>query len=74
MAINIGVYVDSVTGDVTQGSAVRKVVQNAQTSAYILAATDVGKHVSITTGGVTVNTNIFSIGDAVSIFNMGYHS
>jgi len=48
---------------------VRTVPANAQTSAYILAASDVGKHVSITTGGVTVNSGIFSPGDAVSIYN-----
>ena len=48
---------------------VRAIPQNAQTSAYILAASDVGKHISITTGGVTVNASIFSVGDVVSIYN-----
>jgi hypothetical protein len=48
---------------------VRTVPANAQTSAYILAASDVGKHISITTGGITVNSGIFSAGDAVSIYN-----
>ena len=43
--------------------------QNAQTSAYILAIGDVGKHISITTGGVTVNSSIFSAGDGISIYN-----
>ena len=43
--------------------------QNAQTSAYVLVATDRGKHVSITTGGVTVNSGVFSVGDAVTIYN-----
>ena len=43
--------------------------QNSQTSAYVLAAGDVGKHVSITTGGVTVPASVFSAGDAVSIVN-----
>jgi hypothetical protein len=47
----------------------RGVPQNSQTSAYILALSDVGKHISITTGGVTVNSGIFSPGDAVSIYN-----
>jgi hypothetical protein len=47
----------------------RGVPQNTQTSAYILSASDVGKHISITTGGVTVNSGIFSPGDAVSIYN-----
>jgi hypothetical protein len=48
---------------------VRTIVQNAQTSAYVLVAADAGKHISITTGGVTVNSGIFSAGDAISIYN-----
>lgn len=46
--------------------------QNAQTSAYVLALADVGRHISITTGGVTVPNNAtvaFSAGDSVTIFN-----
>lgn len=43
--------------------------QNSQTSAYTLVEGDVGKHVSITTGGVTVPAGVFSAGDAVSIVN-----
>jgi hypothetical protein len=43
--------------------------QEAKTSSYTLTATDVGKHISITTGGVTVPADIFSAGDAVSIYN-----
>ena len=34
-----------------------------------MIATDNGKHISITTGGVTVNASIFSIGNVVTIFN-----
>ena len=48
---------------------VRAVPQNSQTSAYILALSDVGKHVAITTGGVTVNSGIFSAGDTISVYN-----
>jgi hypothetical protein len=48
---------------------VRTIVQNAQTSAYVLVVGDAGKHISITTGGVTVNSGIFSAGDAISIYN-----
>ena len=48
---------------------VRSIPQNAQTAAYVLAATDNGKHVSITTGGVTVNSGIFSVGQVVTIYN-----
>lgn len=43
--------------------------QNAQTSAYVLVASDAGKNVAITTGGVTVNTGVFDVGDTVSIYN-----
>lgn len=56
-------------GDIIILGGVRSIPQNSQTSAYILAASDIGKHISITTGGVTINTGIFSAGDAVSIYN-----
>jgi len=42
---------------------------NSQTSAYILAASDNGKVISITTGGVTVNNSIMSAGQIVTIYN-----
>jgi redox-sensitive bicupin YhaK (pirin superfamily) len=48
---------------------VRTIVQNSQSGAYVLVAADAGKHISITTGGVTVNTSVFSTGDAVTIYN-----
>jgi len=66
-----GISVGVVTATTVNDSIgnVRAVPQNAQTSAYILAASDVGKHISITTGGVTVNSGIFSVGDTVSIYN-----
>lgn len=47
----------------------RRVPQNAQTSAYVLVASDAGKHISITTGGVTINSGIFSTGDTITIYN-----
>lgn len=50
----------------------RGLPQNAQTAAYTLALTDAGKHISITTGGVTVPANAsvaFPIGTAISIYN-----
>ena len=43
--------------------------QNAQTAAYVLVVGDVGKHISITTGGVTCNASVFSAGDVVTIYN-----
>ena len=48
---------------------IRNVPQNAQTSAYTLVASDHGKHISITTGGVTVPSGVFSTGDTVTIYN-----
>lgn len=45
------------------------VPQNARTSSYTLQTSDKGKHVSITTGGVTVPPSVFSAGDVVSIYN-----
>jgi hypothetical protein len=47
----------------------RSVPQNAQTSAYVLVATDAGKYISITTGGVTVPSGVFSAGETVTIYN-----
>ena len=63
------------TGTTTSGSFsdskgdLRQLPINAQTSAYALLAADAGKTISITTGGVTVNSSIFSVGDAVSVYN-----
>jgi hypothetical protein len=51
----------------------RNVPPNAQTSSYILTATDSGKYISITTGGVTVpfvtTTGLLSAGQTISIYN-----
>lgn len=46
--------------------------QNAQTAAYQLALADNGKHVSITTGGITIPANsslAFPVGAVIVIFN-----
>ena len=48
---------------------IRAIPQNSKTSAYTLVVGDVGKHVNITTGGVTIPSGVFSVGDAVSIYN-----
>lgn len=48
---------------------VRDLVNNAQGGAYILALSDNGKMINITTGGVTVNTGIFSAGNNITIYN-----
>jgi hypothetical protein len=58
------------TGIITDGiGSIRRIPQNAKTAAYTLTASDVGKHISITTGGITVPASVFSIGDNVTIFN-----
>ncbi|CAB4144113.1 hypothetical protein UFOVP470_15 [uncultured Caudovirales phage] len=48
---------------------VRVVPQNAQTAAYVLLAADAGKHISITTGGITVPPSVFAIGENITIYN-----
>jgi hypothetical protein len=48
---------------------IRAIPQNSVTSAYTLVVGDVGKHVNITGGGVTIPSGVFSVGDAVSIYN-----
>ena len=67
LADNITISTTSTISDAAGN--LRDVPQNAQTGAYVLVAGDAGKHISITTGGVTVNASVFSVGDAVSIYN-----
>ena len=61
------------TGTVgTDSIGYRGAPQNAQTAAYQLALADNGKHISITTGGITIPANsaaAFPIGATVVIFN-----
>ena len=47
----------------------RIIPQNSKTSSYTLVAADTGKHISITTGGITVPASVFSVGDVISIYN-----
>jgi len=48
---------------------VRDIIYQNKTSGYTLVATDAGKAIHISTGGVTINNSIFSAGNAVSIIN-----
>ena len=48
---------------------VRSIPKNAQSSAYVAVASDAGKAIFISTGGVTINNSVFSAGDAVTIIN-----
>ena len=43
--------------------------QNSKTAAYTLVIGDNGKHINITTGGVTIPSGVFSTGNVVSIYN-----
>lgn len=65
----------TVSGTTVTGSAVndskgdvRDIPQNSQTTSYILVAGDAGKHI-FTTDGVTVPSGVFTVGEAVSIYN-----
>ena len=65
------------TGGITSAALVdavgyKGIPQNSQTATYTLALSDMGKHISITTGGVVIPANsgvAFPIGSAVTIFN-----
>ena len=64
---NIGVLTATSISD--SAGDVRKVPQNSKTSSYTLILSDSGKHINITTGGITVPANVFSPGDAITIIN-----
>lgn len=61
----------TMTGDITFASSQSypRIPQNPRTSTYTLVAADAGRHVSITTGGVTVPSGVFVVGDAITIYN-----
>lgn len=61
----------TLSGSVTfaSGQVYPQIPANSQTGSYTLVAGDAGKHISITTGGVTVPSGVFSTGDVISIFN-----
>jgi hypothetical protein len=60
----------NVTGNIADGKGdVRAIPQNSQSTAYTLTSTDAGKHISISSGNITVPPGVFTIGDVVTIFN-----
>jgi len=70
IAPDFGAQNVTTTGTVSDSKGnLRSIPQNAKTAAYALVAADAGKHISITTGGVTVPASVFSVGDAVTIYN-----
>lgn len=63
----VGILTASTANDIAGN--LRDIPQNSQTSSYVLQASDAGKHISITTGGVTIPASVFGIGDAITIYN-----
>lgn len=61
----------TLTGLVTfsSGQVYPQIPANSQTTGYTLVVDDAGKHISITTGGVTIPSAVFAVGDVVSIYN-----
>lgn len=59
----------NISGILTASKVASGIPQNSKTSAYILQKSDVGKYISITSGGVTVPSGIFSEGDVISVYN-----
>ena len=64
---NDGVVISGICTD-SKGD-VRSVPRNSKSSAYVLIASDAGKCITITTGGVTINPSVMSSGDVVTIIN-----
>ena len=58
-----GIIADRLGGDV------RRAIQNTKTSAYTLVETDTGKHINISSGGVTVPNNVMLAGAMITIVN-----
>lgn len=48
---------------------VRTVITDSKVTSYTLVGTDAGKLISITTGGITVPSGVFSAGQTISIYN-----
>ncbi len=73
-ALTIGTGLTLSSGTTFNGSAAVTVNAtgssiNSQTGAYVLVASDAGKSISITTGGVTVPNAVMSAGNIVTIYN-----
>jgi len=71
-AITAGTTVTAGTTASDSIGNLRNVPPNSQTGAYVLALTDSGKYISITTGGVTVPpfaTVAFAAGQTISVYN-----
>lgn len=70
--VNItGGVISGMTSIADTAGNVRALPINAKTASYVLLASDAGKAITITTGGVTLNTGVLAVGDTVSIYNNG---
>lgn len=61
--LDVNGIVRDVAGDL------RDLVNSSKTAAYVPAATDNGKLINITTGGITINASVFTAGQNVTIYN-----
>ena len=62
--------VNTVANTISDGIGnLRSVPQNNQVSAYTIQASDNGKNINITTGGITIPSSVFQAGDIISIYN-----
>jgi len=68
-ALSAGTTVTAGTSVNDSSGNVRSIPINSQTTAYVLVASDNGKAISITTGGITVPNSVMSSGNAVTIYN-----
>jgi len=65
--VSAGVITGTTLRD-TDGN-LRAIPENAKAAGYALTVGDIGKYIDSTAGGITINTGVFSAGDAVSIYN-----
>jgi hypothetical protein len=59
--------IQGITG--ATGLTLTNIPANTQSSSYILASSDAGKYVNISSGGVTVPSGVFNSGDVISVYN-----
>ena len=67
ITITAGTLVTSTVED-SKGD-IRKIPNNNQTGAYVPVAADSGKVITISTGGITINTGVMLVGDVITIIN-----
>jgi hypothetical protein len=53
----------------SQSQAYPAIPANTQSAAYTLVASDAGKHINTSSGGVTIPASVLPVGSAVSIYN-----